>query len=157
MGIVSSVKAQDNHDQADGSRYVQEFHTDAAGKVHRYEYRWRAGIDRDAIMAARAIELAENLAQAEVVQAIGVDDAPAVIQQTAGQFLARLRERFRNAKREECARIARWIIRRLNAGHVTQAQLRAAFNLTVGQWNTLEAKLITLAGAADAIDSAEGE
>lgn len=157
MGIISSVKAQDNHDQADGSRYVQEFHTDDAGKVHRFEYRWRAGMDRDAIMADRAVRLAESLAQAEVEQAVEVDVAPQIVQQTGAQFLARLREIYRNSGKERCARIARWIVRRIDAGHVTEAQLRNAFNLSVGEWNTLEAKLRSLATTLDALEGAQGE
>ncbi len=34
MGIVSTTLAEDGHDQRDGTRYVQEFHTDSAGQVH---------------------------------------------------------------------------------------------------------------------------
>jgi hypothetical protein len=157
MGIVSSVKAQDNHDQADGSRYVQEFHTDSAGKVHRFEYRWRAGMDRDAIMAARAVQLADQVADREVDVAVELDAAPVIVQQTGAQFLDRLREKYRNSDKERCARIARWIIHRLDAGHVTVAQLRNAFNLTVSEWNTLEAKLRALAGTLDDLETARGE
>jgi hypothetical protein len=157
MGIVSTTLAEDNHDQRDGSRYVQEFHSDAAGKVHRFEYRWRAGMDRAAIAAARAVQLAESVAEAEVASALAADAAPNIVQQTAAQFLARLREKYRGATREEAARIARWIVRRIDAGHVTEAQLRNAFNLSVAEWNTLEAKMRTLASRLDDLESAVGE
>lgn len=157
MGIVSSVKAQDNHDQADGSRYVQEFHTDAAGRVHRFEYRWRAGIDRDAIMAARAAQVAEAVDDAEVESALESDVAPNIVQQTGAQFLVRLREKYRNSNKERAAKIARWIVRRLDAGHVTETQIRNVFNLDAGQWATLESRLRTLAATLDSLESAEGE
>jgi hypothetical protein len=157
MGIVSTTLAEDNHDQRDGSRYVQEFHTDDAGKVHRFEYRWRAGMDRAAIAAARAVQLAESVAEGEVTSALSVDVAPSIVQQTGAQFLARLREKYRGATREEAARIARWIVRRIDAGHVTAAQLRNAFNLSVAEWDALEVRMRNLAAKLDDIESAAGE
>ena len=78
--------------------------------------------------------------------------------QTAAQFAARLRERWRSSTREECARIAWWVIERLNAGDVTDTQLRNAFGLTVQQWNNLKtAKLIPMHDAWAAVRAAVGE
>lgn len=78
--------------------------------------------------------------------------------QTPTQFAARLRERWRNSSREECCRIAWWIIERLNAGDVTDTQLRNAFGLTVTQWNNLKTnKLIPMHDAWAAVLVAEGE
>ena len=78
--------------------------------------------------------------------------------QTAAQFAARLRKRFRNAEREECARIAHWIMRRIAVGDVTESQVRNAFGLTTQRWNTLKAnKLEPLRDAWAAIKDAQGE
>ena len=78
--------------------------------------------------------------------------------QTPAQFAARLRERFRSAEREECARIAHWILRRIAVGDFTENQVRNAFGLTVQQWTTRKAnKLQPLADAWAAIKAARGE
>jgi hypothetical protein len=77
--------------------------------------------------------------------------------QTAAQFAARLRERYRNAEREDAAKIARWVARRLAAGDITDAQMRAAFGLTTTQWSNLKARMQTLAANYDAVLSARGE
>ena len=78
--------------------------------------------------------------------------------QTPAQFAARLRERFRSAERDECARIARWILRRIAVGDFTENQVRNAFGLTVQQWTTLKAnKLQPLSDAWAAIKAARGE
>ncbi len=114
-------------------------------------------MDRTANAAARAIRLAESLAETEVASALGRDAAPAIVHQTGAQFLARLRERYRRAEKEQSARIARWIIRRIDAGHVTAAQLRNAFGLTGPEWTTLEGKLRTLAANLDGLEAAAGE
>lgn len=78
--------------------------------------------------------------------------------QTAQQFADRLRKRWRNSTREECARIAWWIRKRIVNGDVTQAQLRTAFDMTQAQWNALrDNKLIPLADAWQAVLDAVGE
>lgn len=78
--------------------------------------------------------------------------------QTAAQFAARLREQFRSAEREERARIAHWIMRRIAVGDVTENQVRNAFGLTTQRWNTLKAnKLEPLRDAWAAIKDAQGE
>lgn len=78
--------------------------------------------------------------------------------QTPAQFAARLRERFRSAEREECARIAHWILRRIAVGDFTEKHARNAFGLTVQQWTTLKTnKLQPLADAWVAIKAAMGE
>jgi len=67
--------------------------------------------------------------------------------QTAAQFVARLRERWRNAEKDEKARIGAWLLARYNAGDITAAQIRTAFNLTAGQLTTFAARLQTLSDA----------
>lgn len=65
MAIVSS-RYEVGHAQANGKRYVVEFHTDSAGTVHRIEYGPMAdGTDYQAIMEARAAALGVQLAEQE--------------------------------------------------------------------------------------------
>lgn len=65
MPIVSSTYKV-GHAQANGRRYVEEFHTDSNGVVHRVEYGpMPDGTDYQAIMEARAVQIAEQLAQQE--------------------------------------------------------------------------------------------
>ena len=77
--------------------------------------------------------------------------------QTATQFAARLRERYRNASRDECARIATWILNHIEFGDFTDTQVRNAFGLTVTQYNNLKAKLTTLRTNWLAVQAAAGE
>ena len=65
MAIVSSTY-QVGIPQHDGRCYVEEFHTDGAGVVHRVEYGPMAdGTDYQAIMVARAVQISEDLAVQE--------------------------------------------------------------------------------------------
>ena len=77
--------------------------------------------------------------------------------QTAAQFAARLRERYRNASKEECARIATWILNRIEAGDFTDTQVRNAFGLTAGQYTTLKSKWTNLRTNLLAVQAAVGE
>jgi hypothetical protein len=77
--------------------------------------------------------------------------------QTAEQFVARLRAAYRDASRERVVQIARFIIGRLQAGDITDAQCRTAFGLNVTQWNTLKTKMQNVINAANAVESAVGE
>ena len=77
--------------------------------------------------------------------------------QTKAQFAARLRERYRNASREQAAHIATWMLNSIEAGDITDLQVRTAFNLTSGQWTTLKAKMTTLRTNWLAVRAAAGE
>lgn len=77
--------------------------------------------------------------------------------QTAAQFAARLRERYRSAGKEEAARIATWVLNHIDNGDFTETQVRNAFGLNVTQWNTLKAKMTTLRTQWQAIQAAQGE
>ena len=77
--------------------------------------------------------------------------------QTAAQFAARLRERFRSAEREEAARLATWIIERIAAGDITDAQVRTAFGLSAAQYSALKTRLQTLRDHWAAVRAAKGE
>lgn len=77
--------------------------------------------------------------------------------QTAAQFAARLRARYREATREEAARIATRILDWIDAGDITDAQVRTAFGLTAQQYTTFKSRLSALRDAYRAVQTAAGE
>lgn len=76
---------------------------------------------------------------------------------TGAQLAAEFRERFRNSSREECARLATWLLARIADGTWTDTQVRNAFGLTTTQYTALKAKLQTLADHWAAVQAAQGE
>ena len=77
--------------------------------------------------------------------------------QTAAEFAARLRERYRSASREDASRIATWILNRIEAGDITDAQVRTAFGLNVTQYNQMKTRMTNLRTAWLAVQAAQGE
>lgn len=77
--------------------------------------------------------------------------------QTGAQLAARFRARFLAAEREECARMATWLLNRIDAGDFTDAQVRGAFGLTTTQYNALKTRLSTLRTQWLAVLAAKGE
>lgn len=144
------------HAQADGRRYVTETHIDATGARHLVEYGPVPEIDYAATLAARAVALDAALADDELSHCI-TSGSVRTQYQTAGQFAARFRERYRAAGREEAARLATWIIDRITAGQLPDLQVRTAFGLTTTQYNALKTRWTTLRTQWLAIQSAAGE
>jgi hypothetical protein len=60
---------------------------------------------------------------------------------TWAQFAARFRARFRDAEQVEVWRLAALVKMLLNEGHLTVAQLRAAFELTASEMNALASRI----------------
>lgn len=77
--------------------------------------------------------------------------------QTAAQFAARLREKYRTATSYECAVIANWILNKISSGDFTDLQVRNAFGLTAIQYTTLKNKLIALQNNYIAVLNSAGE
>jgi hypothetical protein len=78
--------------------------------------------------------------------------------QTIAQFLRRFRLRFREAERGEAARLAAWLIQRVESGDLTIAQVRAAFDLdTAAKWTTFRDRLVALRDHWVAVEGAKGE
>ena len=77
--------------------------------------------------------------------------------QTAAQFVSRFREAFRNSERERCVQLAKFVISRIQAGDLTDAQVRTAFGLTVTQWNNLKTKMNNWITAHNTLQAAVGE
>jgi len=76
---------------------------------------------------------------------------------TLAQLGAVFRERFRASKGVETARLAMWLMERIQDDTFTEAQVRTFFGLTIAQWNTLKAKLQTLRNQYADVLAAEGE
>ena len=83
--------------------------------------------------------------------------ALALNHQTAAQFAARLRARYKAASKVEACRLAAWILDHIDAGDFTELQVRNAFGLTAGQWTTLKAKLTTQRTNYQAVQAVVGE
>ena len=77
--------------------------------------------------------------------------------QTAAEFVARFREAYRNSDRERLVQLARFVLSRIAAGDITDAQCRTAFGLSAAQWTTLKTKMQNVVTAANSVQSAVGE
>lgn len=77
--------------------------------------------------------------------------------QTAAQFVARVRAAYRDGRSQQLVAIARFIVSRIQAGDITDAQCRTAFGLNSTQWNALKTRMQNLITAANAVESAVGE
>lgn len=77
--------------------------------------------------------------------------------QTVQEFISRFREAYRNGERERVCQLARFILSRIAAGDITDAQCRNAFNLTAQQWNALKTKMQNFVAAQDTVRGAVGE
>jgi hypothetical protein len=77
--------------------------------------------------------------------------------QTVEAFIARVRQAYRDGNSEQLVKIARFLIARVQAGDVTDAQLRTAFGLNTTQWNNLKTRMQALITADNTVKSAVGE
>lgn len=76
---------------------------------------------------------------------------------TLAQLGTAFRARFLASTGAETARLARWLLERIQDGTFTETQVRTFFGLTLAQWNTLKTKLETLRDHWDAVLTARGE
>ena len=77
--------------------------------------------------------------------------------QTAEAFVSRVRAAYRDGNPGVLVNIARFIISRIQAGDITDAQCRNAFGLNTTQWSALKTKMQNLITADNALKSATGE
>ena len=77
--------------------------------------------------------------------------------QTAEQFIARVRQAWRDGQRERLVQIAKFILSRIQAGDITDAQCRTAFGLNTSQWNAKKTQMANLITASNAVQSAVGD
>lgn len=157
MAITSSFFAL-GPAQRDGRRYCTETHSDAQGVAAIIEYLAAVGANHAGIMAARAITLSDQLADDEARAKVQIDANPTPFRfQTGAEFLNRLRAYYKQASQSDCAYLATWILNRIEAGDVTDAQLQNVFNLTAGQYATIKSKWTTLRSNYLGMQSAVGE
>lgn len=138
MSIVTSTQVADGAVQPDGSQEVLETHTDNVSIAHFFRYLAAAGVDRVATMNNRAAVIAVEIADTEFAEAIRLNIMPTLHYQTAGQFTARFRAAYLQTIYELCCKLSYWLIERINAGDLTDAQVQNAFGLTATQYNTLK-------------------
>lgn len=144
------------HAQADGRRLIIERHVDATGREHVIEYGPIGQADYASIMAARAAALDDALAESEVDECIATNTVRAQYQ-TGAEFAGRLRERYRVATQETAARLAAWLLGRIEAGQLTDLQVRNAFGLTAPQYTAMKTRMTTLRVSWAALRAAVGE
>ena len=77
--------------------------------------------------------------------------------QTVEAFVARVRAAYRDGDSDTLVKVARFLIARVQAGDVTDAQLRTAFGLNATQWNALKAEMQALINADNTVKSAVGK
>ena len=80
-----------------------------------------------------------------------------LIHQTPGQFINRFFQAYQNGEKERLAHLAKFLLARITAGDITDAQCRNAKNLTVTQWNNLKTRMQNLVTAYSTIQTAVGE
>lgn len=143
--------------QRSGHWPVVEHHTDSTGLVHRFEYLSADTSTAAAIMASRAVKLAEQLAQgeAESLWADGVWRPLAY--NTASELAAKFRSAYQAASGLQAAKMAWWLIERITVGKFTDAQVRGAFGLTTTQYNQMKTRMTTLHDQYAAVVAARGE
>lgn len=77
--------------------------------------------------------------------------------QTSAQFIARFREAYRNSDRDRVVQLARFVISRIQAGDITETQVRNAFGMNTTQWNTIKTKMQNWITADNSVKAAVGE
>ena len=77
--------------------------------------------------------------------------------QTPAQFVARFRSAYRAAEKDKAAKMAAWLYDRVQAGDITQAQIRAAFGFTAAQFTAFQTRILALRDHYLALQQAAGE
>lgn len=76
---------------------------------------------------------------------------------TKTQLANAFRERYRNSSQVECARMATWLLNRIDDGTFTDAQVQSAFGLSAGQYTQMKNRFTNLRTAYNAVIAAQGE
>jgi len=156
MSIVSSVIVADNV-QVDGRRWIDELHTDNLGLTYGQHYLADAGFDANAALAVHATKLTNDINDAEIernvtdVETNGSLAKPVLIYTKASDNFAALRNAYKVAVQHQAVMIGDYL------NTLTNAQLMAAFNLTLAQANNLRTnKLQPAANTAAEIRASTG-
>lgn len=134
--------------------------TDGLGVVHRYTLNTvDPAFNANTRGALIETKLARILKEQEIKHWVDQDSAPINPQYaTAAQWRDGIREAYRNASKLDACRIAYKIRNHINNGDITVTQIRAAFGMTLAQWNAFyAAKIVPQADAYVAFLAAVGE
>ena len=77
--------------------------------------------------------------------------------QTRAQFAAKFRAAYKTAKGAEAAKLAAWLIGKIESGDFTDAQVQSAFGLTAPQYAAQKARMTTVRDQYNAVIAAAGE
>lgn len=142
MPIVSSELSQDGP-QSDGRFWVTEVHTDHIGRQHIIRWLAAVGVDAAAVMLARVIRILEGLEQREIEENMasilenGSEAATTTHYSTPAGNFAVLRTLYKTATRVESVMAGDFL------SSLSDANLRAAFDMTQAQVTTLRANKLT--------------
>ncbi len=156
MPIVSSAVIDDRA-QRDGRRAVREQHVDDQAVVYTVDYLAEQGADTAAPLAARAVQLAADLAAAELaanVQAAYAQGAATFRWATVAAFRTAVRQAFQTATAWDAARLGKYI----SGLGLTDNQYQTIFGVSAGaQLTALKARIATLAGHYDSVIADQGQ
>ena len=144
--IVSSVLDADATAQKDGRFYVRELHTDSLGKHYRFEYLAAPGVDKSAVMAARAATIIPGVQQAEMLAAINDGSTLASLAyNTLASALEYVGSQYGGGvEQETLARGAQWVLARISAGELTDAQVQTALGMDSATYTAFKGQMQTL-------------
>lgn len=133
--------------EANGLILCTETHDTSNGAVIK---KYRAPSDHDwaYTLKENAAVIKQELVDIEFHRVTHFDGAPVLKDQTIGQFLTRLRGRYREMVDVDQAQLAWWLMRRIDAGHITDAQCAKAFGVTAVNWTRLKNTRMKLLGRA---------
>lgn len=144
--------------QASGRRWITETHIDQLGIKYPFRYLANDGLDVNAVMTARAAQVAADLTAAEIAaniaQVIANGSMATIVlnYSTATQSHAALGFAYQSATRVEAIMIGDFL------SSLTDAQLQSLFSMTAAQVTSLRTnKLTTAASAAATIRASAGE
>jgi hypothetical protein len=144
LPVTSSTFAYDGPVQLDGSRMVIERHQCANGVPEVVLiYFAAAGFDPSALLPGRAAQINDQLAAAEAAGNLSTDGAPAIGEEAMTTFLQTMRAAYKASDKADTCRLAWWLLRRIAAGHVTDAQCQTAFGRTAAQWTSFKTNTLT--------------
>ena len=143
MPVTASSAVQNGPVQADGSFQAVETHVLSVGSPVVLSYLAAAGTDIAAVAAGRQASINAQLADAEEAGNYDRDGAPSLVELTAAQFAARLRAKYRASNAADTCRLAWWLLRRITAGQITDAQCQSAFGATANQWTNFKTNTLT--------------
>ncbi len=77
--------------------------------------------------------------------------------QTVAELVTRARVAYMNADPDTLVKISKFVLGRIAAGDITDAQFRTAYGRTASQWTTLKTKMQKLVDAHNTVNTAVGE